>query len=606
MNKILSLGFFGCLFFSTYAFSYCSGMDVCCSPETEVYCPYSTSSEKCTAGCDCCDLSTHEVVNSELNEDYYTCCKKEEEKVYWNGSSVQCCGGKVWKKDENSEACCHGDKTTNPTEKVVSVKYASITDLQTCCDIKTYGDSPTAYWNGSSAQCCKGQVYEPWEGSGEYDDWACCDGEVYDVSDYEKGCCESPGSVTDALGGEQACCESGYTGIYMDGWAECCPNENVAQYGRDSYECCTLEEEGYSLVKALGAPFDKKSCCYNSTEAVWNGSYVQCCSEGEVAAQADSGKAQCCPKDKPQLTNYEFSTDTSSVCCEKGQKAARYGSQYQSYGCCTDGREPVKAPSGETYCCYPGEKGFDGVTYDIKSYLNRESGCCPVSVDAEYITDEGRPVPITVKMKVMTGGTFDGTPVSRCCTEDSITRCCQPEKPYEVNGYCCNPGAEAARYASQHQSAGCCADWLTMKTAPSGETYCCYPDEDAFDSVTYDIKTYLNRESGCCPATDPTTGIAMKVITSGTFDGTPVSRCCTDKSTSAACCQPGDDYLYDYKDRSKLIGCCKPGTTPTYECCKDENGNCRDQPDCGTASCKVLQHRQNLRLPKGTASTISC
>jgi hypothetical protein len=78
----------------------------------------------------------------------------------------------------------------------------------------------------------------------------------------------------------------------------------------------------------------------------------------------------------------------------------------------------------------------------------------------------------------------------------------------------------------------------------------------------------------------------MKVIQSGSFDGTPVSRCCTDKSTKSACCQPGDTYLYDYKDRSKLIGCCKPGTTPHYECCKDGNGNCTDPNNCGSATCK--------------------
>ncbi|MBE6449936.1 MAG: hypothetical protein E7013_04535 [Alphaproteobacteria bacterium] len=489
MNKILSLGFFGCLFFSTYAFSYCSGMDVCCSPETEVYCPYSTSSEKCTAGCDCCDLSTHEVVNSELNEDYYTCCKKEEEKVYWNGSSVQCCGGKVWKKDENSEACCHGDKTTNPTEKVVSVKYASITDLQTCCDIKTYGDSPTAYWNGSSAQCCKGQVYEPWEGSGEYDDWACCDGEVYDVSDYEKGCCESPGSVTDALGGEQACCESGYIGIYMDGWAECCPNENVAQYGRDSYECCTLEEEGYSLVKALGAPFDKKSCCYNSTEAVWNGSYVQCCSEGEVAAQADSGKAQCCPKDKPQLASYV--TTGTPICCEEGVKDAVYNtSQYQSSGCCTDGRVGKVDPSGrQAYCCEPDEKAFYSGNYGTSIRDDQArliAGCCPSD------------------REVVSATTDDGI-FSKCCTPGStMTACCQPgDNPQRV------PWIHATGITNTDK---CCPEGSTSADSKGN---CCPAGQEAMQH---------DYGSTCCP-------IGQQVFAyypSCYWDTDAVTGCCTD------------------------------------------------------------------------------
>ena len=85
------------------------------------------------------------------------CCDTREygsnPTAYWNGNSAQCCKGDAYKSNANGYGCCD---TTNGAYVVVDVEGAPTDDLQICCSTSTYGSNPTAFWNGSSAQCCNG------------------------------------------------------------------------------------------------------------------------------------------------------------------------------------------------------------------------------------------------------------------------------------------------------------------------------------------------------------------------------------------------------------------------------------------------------------------
>ena len=208
--------------------SYC---DVCCT-EGVVFCPYTTENDVCTAGCGCCNLDTHDVMESKLKTGYWDCCKKGET-VYWNGGQTGCCNAKAYKQSATAEACCTGATATNPTHKVVTVEGAPTADLETCCSIATYGENPTAYWDGTKAQCCKGIVACldgdciccPTSTCGTenvfayrdtYLGIACCNGKLFDMD------------LTDEYN-EVLCCKAKYD-VYQDvsgeSWYDCCAPNN--------------------------------------------------------------------------------------------------------------------------------------------------------------------------------------------------------------------------------------------------------------------------------------------------------------------------------------------------------------------------------------------
>ena len=211
MNKVLLIGVsvLG-LFLSSEAYSSYCNMTQCCGSDESVFCPNSTSDEVCTAGCGCCNDTTHEVVESS-KKGYWNCCNKTTEEIYWNGSKALCCDGKKYKNGTDTEECCTGDKATNPTQKKVAVSGAPITGLETCCSISTYGPNPTAYWDGSSAKCCKGKSACLTE-DGTKECFCCTATEMQNSQEKCEACNASwmvvsgwPGEQTLGCGGDEFC-----------------------------------------------------------------------------------------------------------------------------------------------------------------------------------------------------------------------------------------------------------------------------------------------------------------------------------------------------------------------------------------------------------------
>jgi len=222
-------------------------------------------------GAHCCDGKTHKTGKNDAGNETYACCvgskgKNKTHKVvedvlgapngeeaccsiesygksptgYWNGSSAQCCKGKARKNGVDSDgqvkyACCEGDTAENPTQKKVSVLDAPNGE-ETCCDIATYGANPTAYWNGSSAVCCKGEAKKKTDGT-----YVCCPV----VDSCPDGSTPTPNHVDDVEGTcGSVCCEwkEDYTqteamGIDDDVWAYVYEGWTIV--GATNGKCCS-------------------------------------------------------------------------------------------------------------------------------------------------------------------------------------------------------------------------------------------------------------------------------------------------------------------------------------------------------------------------------
>ena len=185
--------------------------------------------------------------------------------AYWNGGAV-CCDGKTHKTGKETYSCCVGSKGKNKTHKVIDEVLGAPNGEEACCDIATYGTSPTAYWNGSSAQCCKGKARKNGVDSNGKEVYACCTGDTAENPTHKKV------SVLDAPHGEETCCD-------------------IATYGA------------------------------NPT-AYWNGSSAQCC-KGEAKKKSDGTYVCCpvvdsCPDGSTPTPNYvdDVEGTCGSICCE--------------------------------------------------------------------------------------------------------------------------------------------------------------------------------------------------------------------------------------------------------------------------------------------------
>ena len=206
------------------------------------------------------------------------CCEAKGDKpgeyrqtAYWDGDSVECCDGKTHKTGKNDAgnetyACCVGSKGKNKTHKVVEDVLGAPNGEEACCSIESYGKSPTGYWNGSSAQCCKGKARKNGVDSNGKEVYACCTGDTAENPTHKKV------SVLDAPHGEETCCD-------------------IATYGA------------------------------NPT-AYWNGSSAQCC-KGEAKKKSDGTYVCCpvvdsCPDGSTPTPNYvdDVEGTCGSICCE--------------------------------------------------------------------------------------------------------------------------------------------------------------------------------------------------------------------------------------------------------------------------------------------------
>ncbi|MBO7332602.1 MAG: hypothetical protein J6U64_02930, partial [Alphaproteobacteria bacterium] len=232
-----------------------------------------------------------------------------------------CCKGEIYKNgvDENGNtiyACCDGDTAENPTHKKASVLDAPNGE-ETCCNIATYGASPKAYWNGSGAICCKGEIYKNGIDEKGNTIYACCSGDTAENPTYKKV------SISEAPNGEEACCEIAIYGespaaIWSNGVAVCCKNAftNVQNRTEGTPEkvCCDYDIYGTS-PEAYGSGI----CCASYER--FDGDYgtVDACCKGIGETP------YCAPGD---------GSCTGDVCCPKGQSwKALYCPVRWAYGC---------------------------------------------------------------------------------------------------------------------------------------------------------------------------------------------------------------------------------------------------------------------------------
>ncbi|MBQ4084626.1 MAG: hypothetical protein IJC30_03100, partial [Alphaproteobacteria bacterium] len=199
--------------------------------------------------------------------------------AYWNGSSAQCCEGTAYKTGTDDAGngtygCCHGTKAPKEerTHGVVSVLGAPNGE-EACCgyyeeesENGTEKKLGTAYWNGSSVQCCNGIAYQP-KGVqvAEYD---CCTQET--VPSVIQGVPE-----TEEI--KQICCKEGEVAYWDGEKAGCCDGELGGRYDNQGYICCPVIDscpDGETEVddyKELGVC---KTCCPSGMEGAVDG---ECC-----------------------------------------------------------------------------------------------------------------------------------------------------------------------------------------------------------------------------------------------------------------------------------------------------------------------------------------
>ena len=462
---------------------------VCCEPEQSVYLRLDG-----TIGC--CD-SDEVQVSGWIEEDY--CCAAGQ-RPYYDGGSIQCC------PQPNHPSLIKGHSLNETDNAEGRNAYA-------CCP---QGES--AYQASDGVKCCGGDknIVKAFEdtSTGEVT-YQCCQGEAYtmytDGTQIYYSCCQ--GTVFTDYRGAETCCWDSDEADPMNGGYYITKGKvvDVFQSGQDKVgqTCCTYytqseewTDDGYVM----------KDVFYNPSGAILDG-YAKCCNGG--VWKDKGGTYGCCEDPTPQAT-WTHETTYSRFCCEEGQTAADSDSQYQSYGCCTDGRVAFEAKPGgygevHSYCCYPGEGVFNNA--EQQKFQNRWGGCCPANMEVFY------------KRQVQNGwdDAVQYYKVTRDETDTTISNCCVPGTTHDQ---CCQPGSSNLKHNSLGDFVSCCAD---------GETpYCVVFDKDG-KCVNYQCSSTTCRPY--CERYDHITG---KCIVGG--------------------CQTDMDCTFAVVNNR--TGCCSDGTTP--------------------------------------------
>ena len=314
MNKTLFLmlsiiGLFGAQ--QLLAEDYCN-MTQCCEHETDkIYCPYTTSTEVCTGGC-------------------------------------QCCNGAVYKDNDGKNKCCNSD--THVLDE--SVDGLSSGEAY-CCE----KDTPNAFWRGGQYACCKGT----------YATHNVPNGDMGAPS----GCCpENTTAKTAEKTGASYCCKNGWQAFgttdssrksYGNSSYGCCPikekvndveyNYTVLEDGR----CCTAGIKGGPccqidnpvLLLQLGSTDNSHVCCPAGTETA---------ATHNVPRSDMGAPSGCCPEG---TTAQKAKGYNESYCCKEGSQVFRGTYDQRSYdgfnaGCCPSTH---KVTEDGTRCCRTIENG---------------------------------------------------------------------------------------------------------------------------------------------------------------------------------------------------------------------------------------------------------
>ena len=356
--------------------------------------------------------------------------------------------------------------------------------------------------------------------------------------------------------------------------AETCAGESCCALTGPNDVCGRPTKEVGTVTTVTHSDLNANGCCEETTEESCSLNPVTprtctptcdgtCESDGSCYPNCETGYSynetaeKCCEELIPDSSGgvCEILTEASTGVCPTitTAQASQYATQYQNKaGCCEilpDGVQLViKQDAGyrNLFCCRPEDSAYNA---GPSSYLGVQHNCCP-PIDPDTGTE----------MEVV----FSGGSDTKCCTKgSSFNTCCQPgDNPLYVHterdgDYCCPPGTKGAtKMTNQYQGPGCCGvvDGIRLEGMIDPgyrNMHCCKPGDVAFNG---NPRSYKNLVEGCCPTTDPDTGIEMVRVQNGSD-----TLCCTKGSSFNTCCQPGDNPLYVHTERDGDY-CCPPGT----------------------------------------------
>ena len=492
-------------------------------------------------------------------DDECNCTKCEEGYVVEGGACVkegcpetqQSCtvGADSW--------CCEANQTCGTT-------------AGECCGTANGSSTPTC--------CAAGALYPVY-----------ADGETV----YQYGCCEGP--VFKNFKGETKCCwDSDKQNAYE--YSETITKGKVVDVfksgtdGSIGQTCCTYYTQQINYGES-GITYTDIN--YTPEAALWTSNYgyesATCCN-GRIYKE-ENGNYGCCGD--PNYPNRVVKLGTSDgICCADGQTAARSSSQYQSDGCCTDGRVSMTAPPDpwgtvQSYCCNPDEKPFDGVFTNVRSYLDRQSGCCPADMEVMYPTNLDSQFQYSAYFVILSQEqNTKGT--GKCCVKGTTyAQCCQPGSKLTYNALgdfqsCCADGEVA--YCTSFDMNEKCLSYTCSSTAC--RPYCARYDWYTGKCMEGACETNLTCEfgtvwaqTGCCEAgTTP----YCKGPSWGTKDGVSVRGSCYH---GIGCCE-GEVYFSNEDE-----------TGDQYCCSKDRQIRIVDQPigyDSTIGACSKTTYKRKL------------
>lgn len=206
-----------------------------------------------------------------------------------------------------------------------------------------------AFWDGSNAQCCDGNIFKALETQ----NYQCCStpNVVSTVlgNPYLKACCppgQTPYTTSTPSNPETStlswCCDGDASEVAgRSGFFKCCGKGEKAFWDGYNEQCCVNPQPVYSWVNVY------RCCAEGDTGYAVNGSQGGCCSPGTIPMPLAGapGSSMCCPPDSSGPSN-------TDGCCSSGTVPTPLYGKETSAKCCQAGETVAyKTPTGSTLVC---------------------------------------------------------------------------------------------------------------------------------------------------------------------------------------------------------------------------------------------------------------
>lgn len=490
----------------------------------------------------CCKTETEQFLSKKVGESYkYSCCPKDDgEKSYSllvkEDGSVECCDGKIYKKENNDEICC----------KSGSTGYASKEGR--CCE----GDM-----HESGGYCCAGNT--EFGGLDKNNNPVCC--QPWEKFNKDTYTCEYAGCPDgeDFIEALDDCCR---TGNYAEQEKVCCgkkksKEEKSSYYGTYSYDenihvsngyCCAIDEE-YDV--------NAKICCNTQTHNVL----------------MRDGQGECCPKDSNVLIlkggNLVCSTcdgglvldeNGAEICCPKDRFVGNgkccasdemvVGGECVKKPQCEEGKKPYFYKSRKPKGCCPEERWADEYTCCASNENVSNGNCCTKGLEYRHYRDE------------------NGNQLSTgiCCAEDnwasehpnyeseypsgSFTpvnvlktygKCCKSNE-HKSGDYCCSGGKSSSDFDTIYKDV---RDDGTVVCCKDGRKYNEKGKKCCAEGFGYYPEMY-GAEHGLCCKEENYAKNQKKCCTTSGYHVDPKGYCCSGTY----------EYLGHYEGEDRIYSCC--------------------------------------------------